>query len=62
MTMLIPVVAMHRVTNHVTATALVIVSTGVHHNSPTSCLLFFLYISDLNYMIKLVCSQEIFLE
>ena len=55
------IIAMYRVTNCVIGTALVTVSIGVRQGSPTSCLLFVLYVNDLIHMIKQGCGYDGFL-
>ena len=55
MNMFCAIMAMYRVTNCIVGTALVTASIGVHQGSPTSCLLFVLYVNDLIRMIKQNC-------
>ncbi len=58
MTMLLSIIAIYRVTNCVIGTALVTVSIGVRQGSPTSCLMFVLYVNHLIHMIKQGCGYD----
>ena len=54
--------AMYRVTQSVVGTALFTTTLGVRQGSPTSCLLFIIYINQLVKMIKDRCMPETFLD
>ncbi len=54
--------AMYRVTQSVVGTALFPTTLGVRQGSPTSCLLFIIYINELVKMIRERCMPEIFLD
>ena len=54
--------AMYRVTQSVVGTALFTTTLGVRQGSPTSCLLFIIYINELVKMIRERCMPEIFLD
>ena len=59
--MLAALIAIYKVTNSVIGTAIVATTIGVRQGSPTSCLLFILYINDLIKLIKENCNPEGFL-
>ena len=61
MLMLCAIVAMYKVTNCIVGTALFSTSIGVRQGSPTSCLLFILYVNDLIRLIKQNCGWDGFL-
>ena len=50
--MLFAIIAIYRVTDSIIGTAIITATIGVRQGSPTSCLLFVLYIDDLIKMIK----------
>ncbi len=54
--------AMYRVTQSVVGAALFTTSLGVRQGSPTSCLLFIIYINELVKMIRERCRPEMFLD
>ncbi len=62
MVMLGALTAMYRVTQSVVGTALFTTTLGVRQGSPTSCLLFIIYINELVKMIRERCMPEIFLD
>lgn len=53
--------AMYCVTESWVGTSLVIISIGVRQGSPTSCLLFIIFVNDLIRMIKEGCGYDGFL-
>lgn len=60
-TMLFALIAMYRVTHSVIGTAVVSAAIGVRQGSPTSCLLFILFVNDLINLIKQNCDIDGFL-
>ena len=60
-TMLMALVAMYKMTQSVIGTALITASVGVRQGSPTSCLLFVLFVNDLIKMFKERCGPDGFL-
>ena len=60
-TMLLALVAVYRCTNSVIGTSLFAATVGVRQGSPTSCILFILYVNDLIRMIKQNCPLDGFL-
>ena len=61
MTMLLALVAVYRCTNSVIGTSLLAATVGVRQGSPTSCILFVLYVNDMIQMIKRNCPLDGFL-
>ena len=61
MVMLSALVAMYQVTQSVIGAAIITAAIGVRQGSPTSCLLFVIYINDLIKMLKEGCSSDGFL-
>ena len=61
MTMLLALTAMHKYTNSVIGTALIATTVGVRKGSPTSCVLFVIYVNAMIQMIKQGCPQDGFL-
>ena len=61
MTMLMALIAMYRCTNSVIGTALITATLGVRQGSPTSCILFVLYVNVMIKMIKQSCPLDGFL-
>ena len=61
LTMLTALVAMYKCTGSVIGTALLMSTIGVRQGSPTSCILFVLYINDMIRMIKQRCQMDGFL-
>ena len=60
--MVAALIAMYRVTDNMLLGTVVISATiGVRQGSPTSCLLFVLYVNDLIKLIKESCAPEGFL-
>ncbi len=59
--MLAALIAMYRVTDIVLGTVIISVTIGVPKGSPTSCLLFILYVNNLIKLIKESCAPEGFL-
>ena len=59
--MLGALIAMYRVTNCVIGSAIVSATIGVRQGSPTSCLLFVLFVNDLIHLIKQNCDVDGFL-
>lgn len=59
--MLMSIVAMYRITKCVIGTALVTATVGVRQGSPSSCLLFVLFVNDFIRLIKQNCGVEGFL-
>lgn len=59
--MLCAVASMYQVTQSVVGTAVFAVAVGVRQGSPTSCLLFILYVNDLIKLIKENCRDDGFL-
>uniref|UniRef100_A0A0P4VRG8 Reverse transcriptase domain-containing protein n=1 Tax=Scylla olivacea TaxID=85551 RepID=A0A0P4VRG8_SCYOL len=62
MVMLGALTAMYRVTQSVVGSALFTATLGVRQGSPTSCILFIIYINELVKMIKEQCMPERFLD
>ena len=60
--MLAALVAMYTVTLSVIGTAVVASTIGVRQGSPTSCLLFTLFVNNMINMIKLQCGTDGFLQ
>lgn len=60
--MLSAVAVMYQVTQSVVGTAVFSVGMGVRQGSPTSCLLFILYVNDLIQLIKDNCSNDGYLK
>lgn len=60
-TMLMALVAMYRCTNSILGTALIVATVGVRQGSPTSCILFVLYVNDMIKLIKENCPLDGFL-
>ena len=58
--MLLALVAMYKSTQSVIGTALITVSLGVRQGSPTSCLLFVLFVNDLIKLVKENCNPDVF--
>ena len=61
MTMLVALVAVYRYTNSIIGTSLLAATIGVRQGSPTSCILFVLYVNDMIQMIKRNCPLDGFL-
>ena len=59
--MLAALIAMYLITDSVLGTAVITATIGVRQGSPTSCLLFILYVNDLIKLIKENCRSEGFL-
>ena len=59
--MLAMIVAMYSVTKNILGTALITTLIGVRQGSPTSCLLFIIYVNELIKLIKETCEPEGFL-
>ena len=60
-TMLLALIAMYKMTQSVIGTALITASVGVRQGSPTSCLLFVLFVNDLIKIIRERCGPDGFL-
>ena len=60
-TMLLALIAMYKTTQSVIGTALITASVGVRQGSPTSCLLFVLFVNDLIKIIRERCGPDGFL-
>ncbi len=60
-TMLLALAAMYRCTNSVMGTAVIATTIGVRQGSPTSCLLFVLYVNVMIQMMKQQCPVDGFL-
>ena len=60
-TMLLALAAMYKCTSSLLGTALIAATVGVRQGSPTSCILFMLYVNDMIQMIKQRCPLEGFL-
>ena len=56
--MLGAIVAMYHVTNSIIGTVVISTAVGVRQGSPTSCLLFIIYVNDLIKMIKENCEPD----
>ncbi len=61
MTMLLALAAMYKYTNSVIGTALIATTVGVRQGSPTSCMLFVIYVNAMVQMIKQGCPPDGFL-
>ena len=59
--MLGAIVAMYHVTNSIIGAIVITTAIGVRQGSPTSCLLFIIYVNDLIKMIKENCEPDGFL-
>ena len=59
--MLMALIAMYRCTNSIIGTALITTTLGVRQGSPTSCILFVLYVNVMIKMIKQGCPVDGFL-
>ena len=59
--MLAMIVAMYSVTKNILGTAIITTLIGVRQGSPTSCLLFIIYVNELIKLIKETCQPEGFL-
>ena len=59
--MLLALAAMYKYTNSVTGTALIATTVGVRQGSPTSCVLFVIYVNTMIQMIKQGCPPDGFL-
>ena len=55
------IVAMYSITQNVLGTAIITTIIGVRQGSPTSCLLFILYVNDLIKLLKEACQPDGFL-
>ena len=55
------IVAMYSVTQNILGTAIITTIIGVRQGSPTSCLLFILYVNDLIKLLKETCEPDGFL-
>ena len=60
-TMLLALIAIYKTTQSVIGTALITASVGVRQGSPTSCLLFVLFVNDLIKIIRERCGPDGFL-
>ncbi len=60
--MLGALMAMYQVTQSVVGAALITATLGVRQGSPTSCLLFIIFVNELVKMIKERCRPERFLD
>ena len=60
-TMLLALIAMYKTTQSVIGTTLITASVGVRQGSPTSCLLFVLFVNDLIKIIRERCGPDGFL-
>ena len=60
-TMLLALITMYKMTQSVIGTALITASVGVRQGSPTSCLLFVLFVNDLIKIFKERCGPDGFL-
>ena len=60
-TMLLSLAAMYKYTNSVIGTALIASTVGVRQGSPTSCVLFVMYVNAMIHMIKHGCPPDGFL-
>ena len=59
--MLLALIAMYRTTQSIIGTTAITVSVGVRQGSPTSCLLFVLFVNDLIKLLKDKCTLDGFL-
>ena len=59
--MLLALISMYRTTQSLIGTAIVTASVGVRQGSPTSCLLFVLFVNDMIKLFKERCGSEGFL-
>ena len=60
--MLAAIMAMYRVTESIVASAVVTATRGVRQGSPTSCLLFIIFVNELIRVMKEKCQAEPLLE
>ncbi len=60
-TMLLTLAAMYKVTHSVIGSAVISATVGVRQGSPTSCLLFVIFVNDLIRLIKQNCDMDGFL-
>ena len=60
-TMLLALIAMYKTTQSVIGTAIITASVGVRQGSPTSCLLFVIFVNDLIKLVKERCGPDGFL-
>ena len=60
-TMILALIAMYKITQSVIGAALITASVGVRQGSPTSCLLFVIFVNDLIKIIKERCRPDGFL-
>ena len=60
-TMLLALIAMYKTTQSVIGTAVITASVGVRQGSPTSCLLFVIFVNDLIKLVKERCGPDGFL-
>ncbi len=60
--MLCALVAIHTLTESVLGTSILLISMGVRQGSPTSCLLFIIFVDELIKIIKGGCSPDGFLQ
>ncbi len=60
--MLCALIAMYTVTESLVGTAVVSIILGVRQGSPTSCLLFIIFVNDLIRLIKEGCGHDGFLQ
>ena len=61
MVMLGALVAMYKSTQSIIGTAIITATIGVRQGSPTSCLLFILYVNEMIKIIKENCMEDGFL-
>ena len=59
--MLAAIIAMYRITDSILGTVLIPATIGVRQGSPTSCLLFILYVNDFIKLVKESCAPDGFL-
>ena len=60
--MLLALVAMYRVTNSIIGSTLISATIGVRQGSPTSCMLFIIFVDELIRIIKDNCISDGFLD
>ena len=60
-TMLLALVALYKITHFVIRSAVISTTVGVRQGSPTSCLLFIIFVNDLIRLIKQNCGVDGFL-